>query len=238
MFSGPFVKAEEGKDGKLSVVYYDAVGNRMIRYHNHAGKIGSHAWRNNNPGNLSWGSGEHARACGCIGKAKGRPVFPDYETGEQAMRLLLKKNFYQIRTLNNLPRKYTGVKDGEPDTQEVIDYRKTIKFFTNFDMDRRVDSLNSEEFEKLLDTMKKHEGWQVGHEEPLPLLSIIGVRVNRKKVISEYLIQGRSNSDWLSKHEAISLAEARLVGAIVVHGRASTYLRAKHGTPSFRTMLS
>jgi hypothetical protein len=122
-----FIKAEKGKPPGISVVYYDTDGNKTIRYYEKNGKKGSHAWRNNNPGNLAWGSGVHAKKTGCIGKAKGRPVFPDYEIGKQSMRPLLKENFYQKLTLNELPRKYTGVQPGAPDTQEVINYRKTIR---------------------------------------------------------------------------------------------------------------
>ena len=139
-----FIRAEEGKPPGISVIYYDTDGNETIRYHDKNGKIGSHAWRNNNPGNLGWGSGDHARKTGCIGKAKKRPVFPDYATGKQSMRLLLKEDFYQRLTLNELPRKYTGVKPGDPDTEEVIIYRKAIRVLTKFDMERTVKSLSKE----------------------------------------------------------------------------------------------
>jgi hypothetical protein len=96
MSSKKFIKAEEGKPPGISVVYYDSDGNMTIRHHNKNGKTGSIAWRNNNPGNLAWGSGAHAKKTSWIGKAKGRPVFPDYETGKQSMRLLLKEDFYQL----------------------------------------------------------------------------------------------------------------------------------------------
>jgi hypothetical protein len=165
MSSKKFIKAEEGKPPGISVVYYDSDGNMTIRHHNKNGKTGSIAWRNNNPGNLAWGSGAHAKKTGCIGKAKGRPVFPDYETGKQSMRLLLKEDFYQRLTLNELPRKYTGVKPGLPDTEEVLAYRRAIKIQTKFDMERTLKSLNNEEYEKLLKAMETHEGWLVGHEE-------------------------------------------------------------------------
>src|SRR5438477_13045133 len=114
-----FVRAEEGKPPGISVIYYDTDGNMTIRYHDKNGKTGSIAWRNNNPGNLAWGSGVHAKKTGCMGKARGRPVFPDYETGKQSMRLLLKEDFYQRLTLNQLPKKYTGVPIEAPDTEEV-----------------------------------------------------------------------------------------------------------------------
>ena len=65
-----YIRAEEGKPPGISVIYYDTDGNEAIRYHDKNGKIGSHAWRNNNPGNLGWGSGDHAKKTGCIGRLK------------------------------------------------------------------------------------------------------------------------------------------------------------------------
>ncbi len=88
-----FLRAEEGKTPGISVVYYDTDGNMTIRYHDKNGKTGSIAWRNNNPGNLAWGSGGHAKKTGAIGKARGRPVFPDYETGKHLCDSFLRKIF-------------------------------------------------------------------------------------------------------------------------------------------------
>lgn len=54
-------------------------------------------------------------------------------------------------TLNNFVRKYTGVESDDPDTEEAINYRKAIKFFTKFEnMERTIRSLNDEEYETLL----------------------------------------------------------------------------------------
>ena len=184
-----FLRAEEGKPPGISVVYYDTDGNMTIRYHDKNGKTGSIAWRNNNPGNLGWGSGVHAKKTGCIGKARGRPVFPDYETGKQSMRLLLKEDFYQRLTLNQLPKKYTGVPVEAPDTEEVEIYRRAIRIQTKFDMERTVKSLNEEEYEKLLKAMETHEGWQVGQEEFKEVENITGTRMSKRRVIAEYLVQ-------------------------------------------------
>jgi hypothetical protein len=232
-----FVRAEEGKPPGISVVYYDTDGNQTIRYHDKNGKIGSDAWRNNNPGNLVYGDGTHAKETGGIGKAKKRTVFPDYDTGKQSMRLLLKKDFYQKLTLNELPRKYTGVKPGVPDTEEVIHYRKAIRVQTKFDMERTVKSLNEEEYEKLLKAMETHEGWLVGHEEFKVVEKITGIRMNKKRVISEYLVQGMKGERWLLKDAAIVMAEEGRLHAIVVHGKNGSYLRPEHGSRSFRELL-
>ena len=69
-------------------------------------------------------------------------VYPDYATGRQAQARRLKEgNMYIDLTLNELPRKYTGLNPKDPDTQEVINYRKAIKFFTKLDMERTIRQL-------------------------------------------------------------------------------------------------
>jgi len=232
-----FIKAEEGKSPGFSVVYYDTDGNKTIRYHNKNGKTGSIAWRNNNPGNLGWGNGEHAMNTGCIGKARGRPVFPDYETGKQSMRLLLKKDFYQRLTLNELPRKYTGVKPEQPDNEEVFRYRTAIRTLTKFDMKRTVKSLSNDEYEKLLKAMETHEGWLEGYEEFIEVKHVIKTRLGKNRVISEFLVGNSIESSWLSKQEAIALAEAGRLLAILVHTKHSVYLRPLFHHISFRKLL-
>lgn len=71
-------------------------------------------------------------------------------------------DLYIDLTLEDLPKKYVGVELNAPDTQEVIDYRNDIRKMTKFDMKRTVRSLNDAEYEKLLDAMKRHEGWTRG----------------------------------------------------------------------------
>lgn len=232
-----FIRATEGRPPGISVEYYDTDGNKTIRYHNKNGKIGTHAWRNNNPGNLAWGDGSHAKETCCIGKAKGRPVFPDYATGKQSMRLLLKKDFYQRLTLNALPRKYTGVPADKPDTKEVEDYRRAIRVQTKFDMTRTVKSLNNDEYEKLLKAMEVHEGWEEGHEEFVEVKSVVGIRMNKKHVILEYLIKDLKREQWCSKDAAIALAEEGRLHAIVIHAKRGAYLRPEFHAKSFRDLV-
>jgi hypothetical protein len=110
------------------------------------------------------------------------------------MRLLLKKDFYQRLTLNQLPKKYTGVPPEAPDTQEVEIYRRAIRIQTKFDMERTVKSLSEEEYEKLLKAMETHERWSDGHEEFKVVEKITGIRMSKKQVISEYLVQDHEST--------------------------------------------
>ena len=153
------------------------------------------------------------------------------------MRLLLKEDFYQRLTLNQLPRKYTGVQPGVPDTEEVIIYRKAIRVLTKFDMERTVKSLNEEEYEKLLKAMETHEGWQEGYEEFKEIKKITAVRMNKKRVISEYLIKDLKQELWCLKDVAIAMAEEGRLHAIVVHARTGAYLRPEYGSKSFKELL-
>lgn len=244
-----FVRAEEEPDN--SVIYYDSEGNRLTRYWKSFDKqpvdeASTRSWRNNNPGNLVMGP--FTRKNGAIGEAGRVPnqknealkfaVFPDFATGRRAQANRLREGtMYIDLTLHKLPRKYLGVKDNEPDTKAVIDYRKSIKFFTKFDMDRTIRSLSDEDYEKLLDAMMKHEGWRVGREEYKEIKKIVGVHVDEKHVISELLVSCSVGKEWIKKAEAIILAAEGLLDAIVVHAKKTVYLRPKFHHTSFRQMI-
>jgi hypothetical protein len=241
-----FIRAEEGS--KNSVIYYDEDGNKLIRYWKKhedepVDQASTRSWRNNNPGNHV--IGDFARRNGAIGHAGSVPgtrskfaVYPDYATGRKAQAKLLKGNqTYIDLTLNEFVRKYTGIELGKPDTQEVINYRKAIQFFTKFDMERTIRSLNDEEYEKLLDAMKKHEGWREGKEEYIEVKKILGIHVNKKRVIFEFFIGDSIANTWVSKEKAILLAEEGRLHAIVIHGKNGKYLRPRHHHTPFKDMI-
>ena len=240
-----FIKAEEGQAN--SVIYYDEEENKLIRYwksyeDQSVDEASTRSWRNNNPGNLI--IGDFARQNGAIGQAGSIPrskckfaVFPDYDTGRKAQAKRLKEgNMYIDLTLHELPRKYTGVKKDAPDTREAINYRKAIQFFTKFDMERTIRSLNDEEYELLLDAMKKHEGWREGREEYIEVKKILGVHISKKRSISEFLVGNSMIKEWISKQDAIALAEVGQLLAIVVHTK-TPYLRPKFHQTSFKQLI-
>ncbi len=192
--------------------------------------------------------GDFAKRNGAIGSAGKIPnkekkdyrfaVYPDYETGRKAQALRLKEGTLYIDcTLNEFVRPYTGVKKGQPDTEEVINYRKAIKFFTKLDMNRTIRSLNDKEYELLLDAMKKHEGWREGREEYTEGKKVLGVRINKRHVITEFLVGNSNGNAWILKKEAIALAETGELYAIVVHTKGEPYLRPKAHQKSFKEMV-
>lgn len=239
-----WIKAEKGEG--LSIVYCDKEGNKMIRRKDPTPKSlkGSKAWRHNNPGNLA--KGPHASQHGAIGSAsyivkneEGKDqeyifaIFPSYEVGRTAMVALLKEERYLKLTLEALPRKYTGVKDGKPDTKEVIAYRDFLKKSTKLDMTRTIRSLSDDEFNTLIKKMENYEGWHPWPEgeEYTPIQKVAGVKMSNHRITS-YLILNPPEQRWVTREEAINLAEKHLLRAVVVHNKKHTYLRPfPHETP-------
>jgi hypothetical protein len=242
-----WVRAEKGKGPDLCIIYYDKDHNELIRYKDPTpGSLrGSKSWRHNNPGNLK--NGDHARKYGAIGSAGySQPnskrlayyaIFPSYETGRNALINLLKREDYIVRTLNDYLRKYLGVEDGKPDTKEVIQYRKALKNMTNFDMERTIESLSDHEFKKLLEAIERQEGWHPGDETFEEVKEVIGVRFKRG-VASEFLVKViETPKTWVSKAEAILLAEARKLWVVLVHGKYGLYIRPYPHQPTFHDLI-
>jgi hypothetical protein len=241
-----WVKGEKGEG--LSIVYFDKEGNKLIRRKDPTPKSlkGSKAWRHNNPGNLAMGP--HARQHGAIGSASYKTldeegkereynfaIFPSREIGHAAMVALLKEDRYLQLTLEALPRKYTGVKDGKPDTKEAIAYRDFLKKATKFDMSRTIQSLDDTEFNTLIKKMQNYEGWHPwpwpDGEDYTPIEKVGGVKMSHHR-ITDYLIVNPAEKRWVTREEAIRLAEKKLLRAVVVHSKKHIYLRPfPHETP-------
>jgi hypothetical protein len=242
-----WIHAEGGKN--RSVVYYDKDGNKMVRYLDPNAKDpprGSKSWRHQNPGNIIRSS--FANDYGAIGFA-GYPnpndpskisyfaIFPDYETGRRAMAALLKTDKYIGLTLNEFPRCYTGVLTGKPDTEEVKVYRNNLRKISGFDMNRTIETFEREEYEKLLDTIQRCEGWYPGDEEINEKAKIVGVNFFKGRVI-EYCVQlANGFEEWLNQEQAIRLAEEKALLAVVVHSRFGTYLRSFPHHKKFRDLV-
>ena len=244
-----WVKAEKGEG--ISIVYYDKEGNKLIRRKDPTPKSlkGSKAWRHNNPGKSSkWISYQATWSdwsCSYITiNEKGKEqkytfsIFPSYEAGRAAMIALLKELKYAKLTLELLPRKYTGVEDGAPDTKEAIAYRDFLRKSTKLDMTRTIQSLSNDEFNTLIKKMENYEGWHpwAEGEEYIPIQKVIGIKICNHRITS-YLVLDFSEKKWISREKAISLAESRKLRAVVVHNKKYTYLRPFPHEPSFRGMI-
>jgi ribosomal protein S13 len=222
-----FVKAQVGPpncgepDDMFTVQYFDEQGNMRIR------GGGTRAWRCNNPGNLlasRYSTGVKRRSIGTAGDGKNEyAVYPDYETGHEALVVMLKGGVYSSLTLREAMKRYDSTNPH---------YIDTIVSKTGFDSERKVKSLNDKEFEKFWWAIEDTEKWKVGKEDFIPKCYITGVRLKRG-VIDEYRIHQNGKDVWLSKQEAIALAQEWKLHAILVHSsNGRLYLRPEyHGKP-------
>ncbi len=227
-----FVKAQSGPpnygDPKdlFTVQYFDEQGNMTIR------GGGTRAWRCNNPGNLhasSYSTGVKRRSIGTAGDGKDEyAVYPDYATGHEALLVMLRGGIYSPLTLREAMRRYDK---GNPN------YINIIVSKTGLDSERKVKLLNDKEFEKFWRAIEETEKWQEGKEDFILKFYITGVR-RKRGVICEYRIHQNGNDVWLSKPEAIALAQEWKLHAIVVHSSdGSAYLRPEYHEKPFREMV-
>ena len=244
-----WINAEKG-DG-VSIIYYDKEGNKMTRRKDptHGSLKGSKAWRHNNPGNLV--IGPHAREYGAIGSASyvtidenGKEkkytfaIFPNYEMGHVAMVALLKGPRFCNLTLNEFPRKYTGVEEGKPDSKEAIAYRNFLRQSTKLDRNRTIQSLSPDEFNTLIKKMENYEGWHPWEEgeDNVPIQKVVGIKMH-KHHITDFLVRDFCEEKWISREHAIKLAEGRMLRAVVVHHSKQVYLRSYPNETPFKEMI-
>lgn len=223
-----FVRAEVGppnygdpKD-KFTVHYFDEKGNMTIR------SGGTRAWRCNNPGNLlasSYSTGKNRRSIGKAGDATNQyAVYPDYETGHEALIVMLKGGVYSPLTLRAAIKRYDRT------NPKYIDEVVTI---TGLEPERTIKSLSNKEFESFWKAIEKIEGWEVGREDFIEKWYISAVH-KKRGVITEYLVKKNGGSVWISKEEALKLTMEGRLHAIIVHLKTGhTYLRPEFGSKPF-----
>jgi len=85
--------------------------------------------------------------------------------------------------------------------------------------------------------METHEGWIEGLEEFKVVQKIVGIRLDKKRTISEYLISDQKQEQWHLKNSAITMAENGRLHAIIVHARTGAYLRPEYNSKSFKELL-
>ena len=228
-----FVKAQVGPpncgepDDMFTVQYFDEQGNMTIR------GGGTRAWRCNNPGNLHaspYSLSKDRRAIGKAGDAVDEyAVYPDYETGHEALVVMLKGSKYSPRTLRKAMENYD---------RNNQNYINIIVSKTKLDPERKIKSLNDEEFEKFWRAIEETEKWIEGKPDFIPKYYITGVHLKRG-VIQEYCIDRGGETIWVSKKEAVVLAEEYRLHAIVVTlANGTSYLRPEYHAKRFRDMVS
>lgn len=130
-------------------------GERYVVYTDEIRVNGSRAWRNNNPGNMI---GPFATSHGAIGKDGQRfAIFPDEQTGLDALEALLKSDNYSGLTIEEAMTKYAP-----PSENDTADYIKKIEEGVGVKKDTKVGDLTDEQMKKYLNVIRRVEGWIPG----------------------------------------------------------------------------
>jgi len=227
-----FIKAQTGPanfgdaESKFTVQYFDEEGNMTIR------SDGKRAWRCNNPGNLKkspYSMSKKRRAIGFAGDINDEyAVYPDHETGHQALVIMLKGNIYSPLTLKQASKKYVA---SDPDH-----IHKIVKM-TKLDPNQTIKSLTDKEFEIYWKAIEENEGWEEGREDFIQRWYITGVH-KKRGVIIEFLIANNDGLTWVSKEQALKLALEGRLHAILVHAKnGGLFLRPEYGSKPFELVL-
>ncbi len=204
----PFVSATADRK-KLTVTYLDDKGEVTIY------KDGSRAWRNNNMGNLV--KSPFATKHGAIGDDGRFAIFADPASGREAEKALLVGPTYKDKSIADAVGKLTPV--NENNTKNYITMLKKI---TGLDVQRKVSDLDSGELDKVLDAIKQLEGWDEGTVEHPK--KVTATKKDKDGDIIAYQLEG--SSTFIPKSQAVKMAEAGEIYAVVVRSKNGSYLRA------------
>ena len=124
---------------------------------------GTLSWRYNNPGNIKYG--KFARAHRAVGRGwgsqGGHAVFPDYQTGRYAKKVLLFtpiRKYYDMTVLQAL-----NLYAPASDNNNPLRYARFIVNGTpGITLETRLRDMNDMQQEKMLSAMERFEGWKPG----------------------------------------------------------------------------
>ena len=140
---------------KMVTIYINARGERIKRSN------GSAAWRNNNPGNIR--KSKAAYSFGAIGETDKWAVFPDEETGLNAIvKLLRSKNYNNLSVAGAIHRWAPSSDGNNPES-----YARKVSKMTGLPANAKINTLSDEDLKKVANAIKTIEGWTVGKEEKI-----------------------------------------------------------------------
>ncbi len=210
-----YVNAKAGQ--RNSVIYTDTGGAEF------SFEGGNRPWRNQNPGNVK--QGKISKSNGSIGTAGGFAVFPDYQSGHNALIETLRIT-YANKDIPELMKGYAP-----PFENDTPAYVRFIRKQTGVSGNKKIKDFSVSEFEKLWRAIELMEGWgkSVGKIRSLAKkATVMDVSYDNFGVIERYEILGYG---WVSKDEGIALTQQGKVDAIVAtssHGHLFLRGRPRH----------
>ena len=151
--SGPpsdFIKAR--KIAAKSILYIDREGREIVK------EAGSRSWRNNNPGNIR--KGNFAIVNGAIGDDGAFAIFPDVQTGLDAIVTLLRSKSYVDLSLKDAVFRYAPPNENNSDQ-----YAASLESGTGIALNIVLSTLSINDIRKVAKVIQKIEGWHEGIEK-------------------------------------------------------------------------
>lgn len=200
-----FIKAASGL--YHSVIYTDDSG-KHFRFSG-----GTWAWRNHNPGNIR--PGKVSNRNNQIGVAYNFAVFPDYESGHNALLDVLETTYYNS-SIDEMMAHFAPPKENN-----TAKYRKFLHDATGVKDDKKIKDFTPNEYEQLWKGIEQIESSKEGNITEV--YQITQTRINKNGVIFYYCI----GNEWISIEECITFAKQGLVDVeICISPLQNTYLRS------------
>jgi hypothetical protein len=121
---------------------------------------GSASWRNNNPGNMHAGAG----GINSIGHNGPNAIFPDYQTGFDAMVANLQRPTYQALTVGVAIATWAPRAGGN----DPVTYARNVETWTGLPLDMPMNVLTDAQINSVALAIQRQEGWRVGTITHLP----------------------------------------------------------------------
>lgn len=147
-----FVSAERKAN---SLIFINRKGEKIER------SGGTIAWRHNNPGNIV--NSKFARDNGALSISGKFAVFPDEQTGMNAIKKLLHSKSYNNLSIKGAIHKWAPAADSNNPER----YTKQVAKFTGLSPDRKIKDLNDQELQAVANAIRRVEGWKPGKERKL-----------------------------------------------------------------------
>ena len=137
--------------GKGWTTVENSDGSQVVRH-------GSRNWRNNNPGNIEYGS--FAKSQGAVGTDGRFAVFPTLEAGRKAKEeLLFNGKNYRGKTILQAIHKWAP-----PNENDTASYAQSLADAAGVDVNTAMSDLTPDQRRKLMAQMEKVEGFKQGKE--------------------------------------------------------------------------
>src|SRR3990167_10346499 len=196
-----------------SVVYVTENG----KYFRHIG--GTVAWRNHNPGNLR--PKRRGQFENQIGVINNFAIFPDYQSGHNALIEVIKINYWNDSIAKMIER---FAPSSENNTQKYIKFlQKCTGVFDN----KKIKNFTASQFKKLWGVIEKIESYKPGRV--IEVYKITMTQITKNNEICAYFLE---NNHWINKKHCIVLARKKqLELEICSSSLGNLYLRATGISP-------